>query len=83
LGLSSYTQWLSFKKLGFETGPQLVTIYYPTKQFALNRWLVDRKDQSKRYNFEDLFDILYHTCRRGKDSPQNKIFKRSLVKDST
>jgi hypothetical protein len=25
---------------------------YPTKQFALNRSLVDRKDQPKRYNFE-------------------------------
>jgi hypothetical protein len=23
----------------------------PTKQFALNRLLVDRKDQSNRYNF--------------------------------
>jgi hypothetical protein len=34
---------------------------YTPKQFALNRWLVDRKDQSNRYNFEDLVDIYYHT----------------------
>jgi hypothetical protein len=35
----------------------------PPKQFPLNRLLVDRKDQPNGYNFEELVNIYFHTCR--------------------
>jgi hypothetical protein len=44
-----------------------LTQHCPTKQFALNRSLVDRKDQSNGYNFVSLVDIYFHTCRHFKD----------------
>jgi hypothetical protein len=30
--------------------------------------LIDKKEQSNRYNFEDLFDIYFNICRHCKDS---------------
>jgi hypothetical protein len=50
--------------------PFLSTIYSLTKiiwsgphQLVLNWQLVDRKDSSKRYYFEDFVDIYVQTCR--------------------
>jgi hypothetical protein len=34
----------------------------------LNRSLLDRKDQSNRYHFEELVDIYFQTCRHCRDS---------------
>ncbi len=46
---------------------------HTTKQFVLNRLLVDRKDQSNRYSFEELFDIYIHTCRQKNNSQKIDI----------
>jgi hypothetical protein len=52
---------------------------FPTKQFLLNKLLVDRTDPANRNYFEELVDIYFHTCRCYKVAKKNSNFQKILI----